>query len=463
MKFFNPYIHLLEQASSNRQIIKSILHFKILHFQKSYLRACMNIVIRRATITDPASPHHNRQTDLFIQNGVITAIGDALTDPFDTELIADDVSVSPGWVDPFAHFCDPGFEYKETLESGSVAAAAGGFTDVFVLPNTSPFVHNKAAVEYIVQRSRLLPVTIHPIGGITKNGEGKELAEMYDMYQSGARAFSDGLHTIQSSGLLVKALQYLKAIDATIIQIPDDKALNSNGLMHEGVVSTLLGLPGKPALAEELMIARDIELAKYAGSKIHFTGVSTAKSMELIKKGKSEGVAVTCSVTPYHLWFCDEDLKNYDTNLKVTPPLRTKEDRAALQQAVLDGTVDCMASHHLPQNSDEKEVEFEYASNGMIGLQTAFAVVNSVVPNLSANRITELFSTAARRIFGLPQPVIVEGAPASLTLFQKSISWMFDAAANRSRSVNTPFNGTTFTGRPFGIIHKGSVLLNEEL
>lgn len=421
----------------------------------------MNLLIRQATIIDPASPHHNRQTDLFIQNGLITAIGDSSDAAFDQEITATDLMVSPGWVDVFAHFCDPGFEYRETLESGSAAAAAGGFTDVLVLPNTSPFLHNKAAVEYIVQRSKFLPVTVHPIGAVTKNGDGKELAEMYDMYNSGAYAFSDGLQPIQSSGLLVKALQYLKAIDATIIQVPDDRSLNSHGLMHEGIVSTTLGLPGKPALAEELMIARDMELAKYAGSKIHFTGVSTAKSIELIKKGKSEGIAVSCSVTPYHLHFCDEDLKAYDTNLKVTPPLRTAADRAALQQAVLDGTVDCIASHHLPQNRDEKEVEFEYASNGMIGLQTAFAVVNSAIPALSPGRIVQLFSSNARRLFGLPQNSITEGAPATLTLFQKPIFWTFDASANRSRSSNTSFFTMQLTGRPFGIINKGSVLLNE--
>lgn len=423
----------------------------------------MNIVIRQATIIDPASPHHNRQTDLFIQNGIITAIGDNPTGNFDTEINVPGLLISPGWVDVFAHFCDPGFEYKETLESGSAAAAAGGYTDVFVLPNTSPFLHNKAAVEYIVQRSRFLPVTIHPIGGITKGGEGKELAEMYDMHRSGARAFSDGLHTIQSSGLLVKALQYLKAIDATIIQIPDDKSLNSNGLMHEGIVSTMLGLPGKPALAEELMIARDIELARYAGSKIHFTGVSTAKSIALIKKAKSEGISVSCSVTPYHLHFCDEDLKTYDTNLKVTPPLRTPEDREALKQAVLDGTVDCIASHHLPQSKDEKMVEFEYVSPGMIGLQTSFAIVTNAIPQLPPDRITAIFSNNAKRIFGLEEISIKEGAPASLTLFQKAMPWTFDEMKNRSRSGNSPFIGMELNGRPFGIIHKGSVLLNEQL
>ena len=421
----------------------------------------MNIVIRQATIIDPLSPHHNQRTDLFIQSGIIKAIGSS-SETFDKEINADGLMISPGWIDVFSHFCDPGFEYKETLESGSAAAAAGGFTDVFVLPDTNPYIHNKAAVEYIVQRSKALPVTIHPIGGITKGGEGKELAEMYDMHRSGALAFSDGLHPVQTSGLLVKALQYLKAIDATIIQVPDDNSLASHGLMHEGVVSTLLGLPGKPPLAEELMIARDIELARYAGSKIHFTGVSTAKSIELIKKGKSEGVKVSCSVTPYHLHFCDEDLRGYDTNLKVTPPLRPPADRAALRQAVLDGTVDCIASHHLPQNRDEKMVEFEYASPGMIGLQTSFSIVHAAIPQLPPERIVELFSTAARRLFGLPDATIKEGAPASLTLFQNPMPWTFDEAANRSRSANSPFMNTRFNSRPFGIIGKGGVFLSEQ-
>ncbi|HUQ97033.1 MAG TPA: dihydroorotase [Chitinophagaceae bacterium] len=422
----------------------------------------MNIVIRQATILDPASPHHNRQTDLTVQNGVITAIGDASDIEFDRELVAENLFVSPGWVDIFTHFCDPGFEYKETLESGSAAAAAGGFTDVFQLPNTAPFVHNKAAVEYITQRSRLLPITIHPIGGITKGGEGKELAEMYDMFQSGARAFGDGLNTIQNAGLLVKALQYLKAIDATIIQIPDDKTLASGGLMHEGIVSTTLGLSGKPALAEELMVSRDIELATYTGSRLHITGVTTAKSIALIKKAKREGVNITCSVTPYHLYFSDADLKTYDTNLKVTPPLRTAADRAALQQAVLDGTVDCIASHHLPQNVDEKLVEFEYAANGMIGLQTSFSIVHTALPQLTPERIVELFSTNSRRIFGLPNANIEVGATASLTLFQPDRKWTFTRAANKSKSYNSPFLDLSLTGRPFGIIHKDNLLLNEE-
>ena len=422
----------------------------------------MNIVIRQVTIIDPASPYHNQKADLVIQNGVIAAIDENTDSTFDTEIAAAGLCVSPGWVDVFSHFCDPGFEYKETLETGSTAAAAGGFTDVFVVPNTAPYLHNKAAVEYIVQRSKILPITIHPIGGITKNGEWKELAEMYDMFLNGARSFSDGLQSIQNAGLLVKALQYLKAIDATVIQVPDDKSLNNLGQMNEGIVSTLLGLPGKPALAEELMLARDIELAKYAASKIHITGVSTARSIALIRKAKSEGVAVSCSVTPYHLFFCDADLKGYDSNFKVTPPLRTPADRSALQEAILDGTVDCIASHHIPHNRDEKMVEFEYASPGMIGLQTSFAVVKTAIPSISLERLAELFSTNARRLFGLEERTIKIGGIASLTLFQPEEKWTLNEKENRSRSNNTPFYDKALIGRPYGIIQKDSLFLNEQ-
>jgi dihydroorotase len=320
-------------------------------------------------------------------------------------------------------------------------------------------VHNKATVEYIVQKSRTLPVRVHPIGSITRNNEGKELAEMYDMEQSGAVAFSDGTCSVQSSGLLLKALQYVKAVDKTIIQLPDDRAINPGGLMNEGVVSTRLGLPGRPAIAEELMIARDIELVKYTGSRLHFTGISTAKSVALIRQAKAEGLYVTCSVTPYHLFFSDEDLKDYDTNLKVNPPLRPKSDRDALRGALLDGTIDCIATHHLPQDIDNKVSEFEYAKYGMIGLQTAFAVVRTAVPELSVERLVELFAIAPRNIFGLPATAIQKGARLSLSLFAYNEEWGFEH--NYSKSANSPFLGKTLTGRPLGIINQDKLFLNQ--
>lgn len=349
----------------------------------------MQVLIRKATILDPLSPFNGQTKDIVVDAGVITAIGDAIELPDATVVAAENMLVSPGWVDIFAHFCDPGFEYRETLQSGAAAAAAGGFTTVFALPNTQPVVANKTAVEYVVQQSKQLPVTILPIGAVTKNCEGKELAEMYDMKASGAAAFSDGLHPIQSAGLLLKALQYVKPFNGVVLQIPDDTSIAPHGLMNEGIVSTQLGLPGKPIMAEEIMVARDIKLARYTNSALHFTGITSPKSVEYIKRAKASGLHITCSVTPYHLFFCDEDLKQYDTNLKVNLPLRTAEDRAALRAAVADGTIDCIASHHLPQNTDQKNCEFEYAKNGMIGLQTVFAVTNSIFPQLTNEHLMQ--------------------------------------------------------------------------
>lgn len=413
----------------------------------------MKILIKQARIIDPSSPLNGQITSIFIENGLISQIGNNLNPEADRVISLDGLCVSPGWVDVFANFADPGYEYKETLETGAAAAAAGGYTDVLIIPNTNPVLHNKAAVEYVVHKGQHLPVTIHPIGAITRNTEGKELAEMYDMKWSGAAAFSDGINCVQSAGLLVKALQYVKAFDGVIIQVPDDKSVNPPGLINEGIVSTQLGLPGKPAMAEELVVERDISLAEYTGSKLHLTGISTRKSAEYIRKGKESGIPVSCSVTPYHLYLCDEDMTSYNTHLKVNPPLRTKEDRKALREAVLNGTVDCLASHHLPHEIDSKVIEFEYAKFGMTGLQTAFAVLKTAVPGISAERCVELLAVNPRKIFSLEQASIKEGNKAKITLFQPDASWTFTTDMIRSKSANTPFTGQTFTGKIAGIIN----------
>jgi dihydroorotase len=421
----------------------------------------MDILIRQAIVVDPSSPFHQQKADIFISNGIIISISEKYGGKADEIIEVPDLYASAGWIDIFADFCDPGYEFKETLESGAGAAAAGGYTDVFIMPHTLPVLQNKSLCEYVIQKGKLLPVHLHPIGAVTKNTEGKELTEMYDMEHTGAVAFSDGMHSIQSAGLLLKALQYVKAIDKTIIQVPDDQTINAHGLMNEGVISTGLGLPGKPAIAEEVMIARDIELLKYTGSKLHFTGVSTGKGLDLIRAAKAEGLAVSCSVTPYHLIFTDNDLHQYDTNLKVTPPVRTLNDREALRRGVLDGTVDCIATHHTPQDTDNKVVEFEYAKVGMIGLQTSFAVTKTALPGLTAERAIELFCTNPAKIFGLSQRRIEENAVASLTLFSMDTAWTFEKANNLSRSHNSPFFGTTFTGKPLGIIKKDKLFLNQ--
>lgn len=421
----------------------------------------MKILIKQARIVDPLSPLNGQITDILIENGIFSKIASPIDDKADKIIEAKNLCISPGWVDVFANFADPGYEYKETLETGAAAAAAGGYTDVFIIPNTNPVIHNKAAVEYVVQKRHELPVTIHPIGAITKNAEGKELAEMYDMKKSGAIAFGDGLQSVQSAGLLVKALQYVKAFDGILIQIPDDKSINPHGLMNEGIISTSLGLPGKPAMAEELIVARDIKLTRYAESRLHFTGISSAKSVEYIKRAKDGGLNISCSVTPYHLYFSDEDLQDYNTNLKVNPPLRTPADRDQLREAVKNGTIDCIASHHLPHEYDSKTIEFEYAKYGMNGLETTYAVINTIFGDLSQEKIVELMSTNPRKLFGMDTAEIREGKKARVTLFDPEKKWTVERSGFRSKSSNSAFTRKELKGKPLGIINGEKIELNQ--
>ena len=422
----------------------------------------MKVLLKQASIVSSSSPFNGLLKDILIDNGLIVSIKDSITDTADTIVDIPGLHISIGWMDVFAHFCDPGLEHRETIASGAAAAGAGGFTDVLVIPNTQPVIHNKSQVEYIVNKSTALPINIHPIGAVTRDAEGKELAEMYDMRQAGAIAFSDGIHTIQNSGLLVKALQYIKAFDGILIQIPDDKSIGSSGLINEGIISTQLGLPGKPAMAEELIVARDIKLARYANSRLHFTGISSAKSVEYIQRAKQSGISITCSVTPYHLTFCDEDLQQYDTNLKVNPPVRTAKDRAALIAALVNGTIDCIASHHIPHHIDNKECEFEYAKNGMIGLESLFGAVGSMVNGqLSIEQLIDTLSIAPRQIFGLSIPEIKEGAVASLTLFNPLEDYIFERSMIQSKSTNAAFIGKKMKGKVIGIINKNQLVLNK--
>jgi dihydroorotase len=429
---------------------QSILH--------KILERHMDILIKKALIANTNSPFNGLQKDILVQNGVIAAIDDTIEVAAETVVEAEGLTVSAGWIDGFAHFNEPGLEYKETLQTGAAAAAAGGYCAVCVLPNTQPAIQSQTQVSYLVQKGLKLPVTILPLGAVSKQLEGKELAEMYDMQQAGAIAFSDGLYPIQNAGLMLKALQYVKAFDGTIVQMPVDKSIGAFGLINEGIVSTQLGLPGIPALAEELIVKRDIDLLAYTQSRLHISGVTTAESVQLIKAAKAKGLAVTCSVTPYHLYFCDEDLQQYDTNLKTNPPLRSKQDMLALREAVANGWIDAIASHHQPQNWDNKECEFEYAKYGMQGLQTAFAVVNSALPQLTEAAIAKLFAEHTYTYLGLSSPLIAQGSKASLTLFSKYGTTQLTKENNRSKSLNTPFLNCSLQGRVIGIVNKGAFI-----
>ncbi len=418
----------------------------------------MTILLRKALIQDSSSPFDQSVKDILIENGVIARIEDDIQADADRLVDKEGMTVSPGWVDIFSDFCDPGYEHKESLETGANAAAAGGFTHVFLVPNTTPAIHSKSQVEYIIEKSRNLPAELHPIGAITRNAEGKELAEMYDMKLYEAVAFSDGLNAIQSAGLLIKALQYVKAIDAVVIQLPDDKSIAPGGLMNEGIVSTRLGLPGKPAMAEEIMVARDIKLARYTDSRLHITGISSAKSLEYVRRAKEGNLKVTCSVTPQHMYFTDEDLVTYDTNLKTNLPLRTRNDADALREGVIDGTVDCVTTHHQPQEWDSKTSEFENARHGMIGLESCYGVLGAL--NISQSRINEVLSTNPRKIFGLPSATIEVGMPADLTIYSPGVTFTYTLQHIRSKSKNSPFTDKKLSGKVIGTVSRDRLYLN---
>ncbi len=419
----------------------------------------MKVLIKKAKILSPSSPFHGTLQDVLIENGIIINIKKDIKD--DAEKIIDvaNLHISCGWMDCFANFCDPGNEYKETLETGANAAAAGGFTQVMLVPDTQPTVSSKSQIEYLTQKSKGLPVDILPIASITKNLEGKELSEMYDMYHSGAVAFSDGTQPVQSAGILQKALEYVIAINATIIQLPDDKSIGAAGLISEGEVSAKMGLPGKPALSEELMIARDIEVAKYTNSKIHFTGVSTAKSLKLIAEAKDQNLFVTCSVTPYHLFFCENDLMDYDTNLKVNPPLRTKEDREALLQGIKNGNIDFIASHHRPENRDSKICEFEYAGFGMETLESVYGAAS--VCGIPTDNFIKMQTENIRSIFNVSMPMVDITKKAVITLFIPGEEYIFEEKDILSKSKNNAFIGKKLKGKIIGTINGDKIFLNK--
>ena len=407
----------------------------------------MNLLIKSATISDPGSPFYQQVVDVLIEKGQIVKIAkkiDSDIEPFD----ARGKHLSPGFFDLNCNIGELGLETKEDLKSGTAAAAAGGFTGLALMPNTQPAAHSKSEIEYLVNRAKNNLVDIYPLGALSHKREGKDLAEMYDMYQHGAVAFTDGNRPVQDAGLMERALLYTKGFDALVLSYPEDTAIAGKAKVHEGEVSTLLGMKGIPSLAEELMVARDLYLAEYTGSKIHFTTISTERSVSLIKEAKKKGLPVTCDVAVHHLLLTDDALMGFDSQYKVKPPLRTKKDVKALLAGLKDGTIDAITSQHTPHEVEFKNVEFEVAEFGMIALQTAFSV--ALEAGLSVNAIIEKMAVNPRKILGLDVPVIAEGSEANLVIFDENAGWTFDKANNQSKSYNSPFIGQKL---------KGSILL----
>lgn len=435
----------------------------------------MQVKINKVKVTDPRSAFNDQIVDLVIEDGIIRSIKAAKgTGAKAATAISNDeaelwkgkpgqiLCVSPGWVDVFADYREPGYEQKETIASGLKAAAAGGFTDVLLVPNTLPAVSTRSAVESINHKAAGNIVTAHPMGAASKNIDGKELAEMLDMRAAGAIAFTDGWKPVQNAGLLLKALEYVKAFDGTIVQLPIDTDLAAGGLMNEGVNSTMLGMAGIPAIAETLAVHRYIELVRYTGSRMHITGISTAEAADMVRNAKAEGLAITCSVTPYHLALTDDMLTSYDSAYKVSPPLRTEEDRLALIAALADGTVDCIASHHRPHEWDAKTKEFEYAGDGMAIQESAWQLMwDAVNEYINADRLAEVMAIAPREIFGLDAAEITKGATASLTLFDAEGKSAVTENNKQTIAINHPFIGRELAGRVAGIINNNHIKLNK--
>lgn len=423
----------------------------------------MHLLIQGVHITDPSSPFHDSVKDILIRDGVIEKIAVSVPVKKEYTLLRFPGSrISPGWFDMLASFCDPGFEYKENLQSGSEAALAGGFTSVCVMPQTMPALHSKAEIEYIVNASAGLPVHILPLGAVTRNCEGKDLTEMYDMRNAGAVAFTDAPEAFRDSGILLRSLQYVKAFGGIVIDIPGDYSMIGHAHVNEGNVSTRLGMYGIPEVLEELQVIRAISLAEYTGSRVHIGIISSAGVLPHIREAKKKKIAVSAGVSVAHLFFNEDAIGDYNTVFKVNPPLRTRADQQALIDAVADGTIDVICSYHQPHDSDAKEVEFEAAAFGMETLEATFSAAwMALHPYMDIDKMIEKIAVNPRRILGIPLPSIEEGNKAECTIFEAEVEREFSIGQIRSRSMNSGFPGHKLLGRPLAIVNKGSYKIHE--
>ncbi|MFL5487800.1 MAG: dihydroorotase [Gemmatimonadaceae bacterium] len=420
------------------------------------------ILLRGGTLVDPSNRLEERG-DLLIVDGAIAEIGASLQGPDEADVIdCTGFLVSPGFIDVHCHLREPGREDVETIATGARAAAAGGFTAVCAMPNTDPVTDNQAAVGFIVrQAQRAAAARVYPIGAISVRQEGKALAEFGEMVGAGAVAVSDDGKPVASAQLMRTALEYARTFRIPVIDHCEEPTLSAGGAMNEGIVSAQLGLKGIPAEAEEIMVIRDILLARLTGGHVHLAHMSTKGSVELIRWGKERGINVTAEVCPHHLSLTEESVRGYETNAKMNPPLRTTKDVEALRDAVKDGTIDLIATDHAPHHYDEKEREFADAPNGIVGLETALAVVvtNLVEKGyLSFAQLVDRMSCTPARIFNLPGGSLVRGAAADITVFDPKVRWKVDPTQFLSKGRNTPYGGMTLVGRAACTIVAGSVV-----
>jgi dihydroorotase len=423
-----------------------------------------DLLIRQGTLLDPASGE-TRRADILIEKGIIARIADGIDAPDVPVFEAEGKTISPGWLDMHVHLREPGFEYKETIETGCRAAAFGGFTGVACMPNTNPPIHTRDVVEFIIERAERLPVHVYPIACVTKDRAGKELVEMADLVDGGAVAFSDDGAPVQDGGLMRRALEYSSMVGRPIINHMEDLYINPHGSghMHEGEVATRLGVPGISPLSEEVMIARDILLAEFTGGHVHVAHISTARGVELVREARRRGIHITAEVCTHHFALTDEEVErtDYSSDAKMHPPLRPQSDVDAMKEGLRDGTIDAICTDHAPHASFEKEVEFIAAPFGILGLETAWGLTvrELVEPGiLSLAEAVRKLTVEPRRILRLDPVQIREGDAANLTIFDATTRWTFEARHIRSKSRNTPFVGAEMVGRPWAIYNKAQLV-----
>jgi dihydroorotase len=421
----------------------------------------VKLLLRNARLVDPSAALDGRR-DLVVEDGRVVEIGERLSAAGATTLDLDGLVVCPGFIDMHVHLREPGQEWKETIASGTRAAAIGGFTGVACMPNTEPPIDSRSVVEFVLAQARQHgAVPVYPIGCVSKGQKGEQLAEMGDMALAGARGFSDDGKPVASAGLMRRALEYAQIFDLPVIDHCEEPSLVAGGVVHEGEVSTRLGLKGWPGVAEDVMVQRDILLAEYTGGAVHIAHMSTGRSAELVRRAKAAGIRVTCEVTPHHLVLTEDAVLDYDTDAKMNPPLRATSDREALLKALADGTVDAIATDHAPHHTDEKCVEFSRAPFGIVGLETAVSIgldrlVHAGVIDLS--RLVELMSCGPARVLRLAKGSLRPGSDADVTVLDLDRAVTVAPQTFASKSANTPFGGWSLRGGPVMTIVGGRIV-----
>jgi dihydroorotase len=416
----------------------------------------MSTIIREAKIIDSESPFHNQTVDVLIVDGFIKKIGTSLPNTENTEEVKrENLHVSQGWFDSSVSLGEPGFEDRETITNGLNVAARSGFTAIALQPNSYPIIDNQSQINFVKSKANGFATELFPIGALTKGSEGKDMTELFDMKNAGAVAFGDYNKNLDNSNLLKIALQYVQDFDGLVVAFAQDSNIKGNGVANEGIISTKLGLKGIPNLAEELQITRNLFLLEYTGGKLHIPTISTAKSVQLIKEAKARGLNVTCSVAVHHLVLTDTTLEDFDTRFKVSPPLRTEIDRKALIAGILDNTIDMITSDHNPIDIEHKKMEFDFAKDGTIGLESAFGALLTVLP---LDKVIEKL-TAGKNLFGIEKQSVNEGQKANITLFNPEGKSIFTKENILSKSKNSAFLGKEIKGKVYGIYNQGKLVL----